>query len=644
MLLGLTLPIAMFAESRSSRPKVNLLRPTRRNIAFVIPSDRQVTISNWEFWLCWALISSSQFSISLKLKARSQLWQLWSQSFLCLFVISQNTSSASAQSFDPITPNRPEKPQPQPLAPTQNPIDESLTAPPIPDSVLDIPGTIVVEKFNFAGSTVFSSEELNRAISDFVDKPISFAQLLLAANKITELYVQKGYITSGAYVPEQNLQSGEVNIQIVEGSLADIEVDIVEGRLKPEYIRDRLDSATSTPLNIKRLQEALQILQLNPLISSLDAELSAGIKPGTNYLAVSVVGADSFKIQAQLNNNRNSSIGTFERGIELSQANLLGIGDGISVSYNNTDGSNQFAGSYTLPINARNGSLGFNIRISDSQIIEPPFESADIEISSRDFDFIWRQPVIQKATPKLSQELALDLTASRRESNTSILDVDSFVSPGANDNGETRTTALRFGQEWLQRDPRQVFSARSQFNIGIDAFDANINDDEPNSQFFAWQGQLLYLRLLGTAKGKPAIGPTALLRSDLQLSADPLISTEQFSLGGSTTVRGYRQDALLTDNGIYTTAEIRLPIARIPKLSGTLQVNPFIDFGVGWNTDGESTDFNTLVGTGLGLLWQTEDQFAARIDWGIPLVNSDSENSTWQENGVYFQVEYNLFK
>jgi hemolysin activation/secretion protein len=643
MLLGLTLLIAMFAEPRSSRPKVNLLRPTTGNIALVTFGDRKIVISRWEFVLCWALISICQLSIFFKPRVRVKLWQLWSYSFLCLLAMSQNTSSASAQSFKPITPTRPEKPQPKPLPPTQNPLDETLTAPPVPDSVLDIPGTIVVQKFNFVGSTVFSTEELNRAIAEFRGKPISFAQLLQAANKITELYVQKGYITSGAYVPEQNLRSGSVNIQIVEGSLADIEVNIVEGRLKPQYIRDRIQSAISTPLNINRLQEALQLLQLNPLISSLNAELSAGIKPGTNSLAVSVIGADSFKIQAQLNNNRNSSIGTFERGIELSYANLLGIGDGINLSYKNTDGSNQFAGGYTLPINPRNGTLGFNIRIVDSKVVEPPFEKADIEINSRDFDLTWRQPVIQRATAKLNQEFALDFTASRRESDTSILNVDSFLSPGANAQGETRTSALRFGQEWLQRNRNQVFSARSQFNIGIDAFGATINDDEPNSQFFAWQGQLLYLRLLNEAQEKPAIGATILLRSNLQLSADSLISTEQFSLGGSSTVRGYSQDALLTDNGIYTSAEIRLPIVRVPKVSGTLQVNPFVDFGVGWNTDRESTGFNTLVGTGLGLLWQTEDQFTARIDWGIPLVNSSSKNRTWQENGVYFQIEYNLF-
>jgi hemolysin activation/secretion protein len=133
------------------------------------------------------------------------------------------------------------------------------------------------------------------------------------------------------------------------------------------------------------------------------------------------------------------------------------------------------------------------------------------------------------------------------------------------------------------------------------------------------------------------------LRSELQIAADPLIPTEQFSLGGANTVRGYRQDALLTDSGFSATAELRVPIARLPQINGTLQFSPFIDFGTGWNTDGEDTEFNTLVGTGFGLLLQTEENLSARIDWGIPLINDDSEDDNLQDNGVYFQLEYNLF-
>ncbi len=553
-----------------------------------------------------------------------------------------NSYSAAAQTNPPLTPQPREPIKPETLPPAENPVELPLSNPPLPAEVIDIPGTIVVQQFVFVGNTALSGVELSRAIAEFTNKPISFAQLVQAANQITQLYVEQGYITSGAYVPVQNLRSGKVKLQIVEGSLADIEVNIVKGRLKPNYIRRRLIKATGTPLNINQLQSALQLLQRNPLIDSLDGELSAGTKPGTNFLTVDVRGADTFKVEVELNNNRNPSIGSFERSLELTEANLLGLGDGLSLSYSNTDGSNQFQGKYTLPINASNGTLGFNLRVAGNKIVESPGDEADIEIDSRDFDLTWRQPVIQTETAAVSRELALDLTASRRESDGSILDIKQPISPGANDRGETRTSALHFGQEWLQRNRQQVLSARSQFNLGLDVFDATIDVDEPNSQFFAWRGQFLYLRQLNTPQGTPAIGSTILLRSDLQLAADALIPVEQFSLGGNATVRGYRQDALLTDNGWFASAEVRIPFARLPKFEGTLQFTPFVDFGIGWNTDSEATDFNTLIGTGIGLLWDMENRLTARVDWGVPLVNANFDKGTVQESGVYLQFNYQL--
>ncbi len=640
----------MFAESRSARPKVNLYQPQKApkslisldHDEFRVGVKHQLKITQWELLLYRALIFGFGSSVAYQGRGIKKLARLLAYGLFFLLAMARYPVAVFAQSIVPLPPDRPRPPQPKPLPPNSNPLNE-FNAPPLPGSVLDIPGTIVVEKFKFVGSTVFSQAELKAAIAPFTDKPISFAQLVQAANAITQLYVKKGYITSGAYVPEQNLSSGVVQIQVVEGRLADIEVDILKGRLSESYIRDRLTSKIATPLNINKLQEALQLLQLNPLIESLNAELSAGIEPGTNSLTVSVTGADTFSVATRLNNNRNPSIGSFERGINLEEANLFGIGDRFFVGYNNTDGSNEYRGSYTLPINASDGSLNFNVRLGDNQIVESPFDEADIQINSNNYDLTWRQPIFQKANAQLSQELALNFTASRRESQTTIQGVSEGISPGADSKGRINTSTLSFGQEWLQRNRQQVIAARSQFTLGVDALGATIKQEEPDGQFFSWRGQLSYLRLLSTPKGDPAIGSTILLRSELQLAADPLISTEQFSLGGAATVRGYRQDALLTDNGFSASAELRLPIARLSKVGATLQVSPFVDFGTGWNTDGEKTEFNTLLGTGFGLILQTEDRLLTRVDWGIPLLHQDVKGGTVQEDGVYLQLEYKLF-
>jgi hemolysin activation/secretion protein len=120
---------------------------------------------------------------------------------------------------------------------------------------------------------------------------------------------------------------------------------------------------------------------------------------------------------------------------------------------------------------------------------------------------------------------------------------------------------------------------------------------------------------------------------------------EQFGLGGLESVRGYRQDLLLTDGGLFGSAELRLPLFRAPKIKGVMQIVPFLDVGTGWNRgDRPDPDPQTLVGLGLGLRWQQGDRFTARLDYAIPLVEVDNpDQDTWQENGLYFSVRWRAF-
>ncbi|HBE30996.1 MAG TPA: hypothetical protein DD990_06500, partial [Cyanobacteria bacterium UBA11368] len=252
----------------------------------------------------------------------------------------------------------------------------------------------------------------------------------------------------------------------------------------------------------------------------------------------------------------------------------------------------------------------------------------------------FRQPIIQSPT----QELALGLSAVRRESETSLLNTPFPLSPGASDDGRTRISALRFFQEWTQRGSRQVFAARSQFSVGLGLFDATTNNDPPDSRFLAWRGQAQYLQLLGSETREPNSSPLLLLRADVQLADRSLLALEQFGLGGFESVRGYRQDALLTDNGALASAEVRFPIYRLRSVEGVLQVIPFVDLGRAWNSSGkQNPDPSTLASVGLGVQWQQSDRLRARVDYGIPLINVESGDRTLQERGLYFFLQYNFF-
>ena len=351
---------------------------------------------------------------------------------------------------------------------------------------------LALKRFDVVGSTVFSRKEFDRLLAPYIIKAkISFAELFEVRSKITQLYVDRGYITSGALIPAQTLQGGIVKIQVIEGSVEAINVTGTR-RLNPNYVRSRIAIGAARPLNRERLLEALQLLQLNPLIKNLKAELSAGTRPGTSVLDVDVIEAKTFSPQIGLDNDREPSVGSFRRRLQLNEANLLGLGDGLSIGYSNTDGSNNLDASYTLPINAHNGTISFNYDIDFAHVVEPPFNRLNINSTSRYYELTLRQPILQNP----QREFILGLTATREESDITLLGIPYPLSPGSDDRGRTRISALRFFQEYTQRNSRQVIAARSQFSFGIGGLGATINNSPPDSRFFSWRGQAQYVRLL----------------------------------------------------------------------------------------------------------------------------------------------------
>lgn len=496
----------------------------------------------------------------------------------------------------------------------------------------DIPEEIVVKQFDIVGSSVFSEQELATAIKSYRDRPLTLSELFQARSTITKLYTDKGYINSGAYIPPQELNEGKVKIAVLEGKLEGINVSGTE-RLTSAYISSRIETAAGKPVNVESLLAALQLLRLDPLIDNVSAELSAGIKPGTSLLDIKVEEADVFNLSTSFNNKKSPSVGSNQRSASFNHGNLFGLGDRFNFTFSNTEGSNSFDFAYSLPFNAKNGTVNASYGSNSNDVVEEPFVSAiDLESQSRYFELNLRQPVILNP----NQELAIGLSFSRSQSDT-FLDDDGFpLSRGANEEGETRISALRFFQEYVNRDDQKVLAFRSQFSVGIDAFNATSNDDAPDSTFFSWRGQSQWVRRLDEDF-------LFLLRGDVQIAGGALVPLEQFRVGGVNSARGYRQDLSLGDSGIFGSAELRIPVLRLKKLDGLVQIAPFFDIGQLWNTDEVEIANATLPSIGLGLNLAMGDRFNARLDYGIPLVDIEAEGDSLQENGVHFSVDYNFF-
>ncbi|MEL6500955.1 MAG: ShlB/FhaC/HecB family hemolysin secretion/activation protein, partial [Cyanobacteria bacterium J06623_1] len=472
----------------------------------------------------------------------------------------------------------------------------------------------------------------NQAVKSYRNRPLTLSELFQARSTITKLYTDKGYVSSGAYIPPQELANGTVQIAVLEGKLEEINVSGTE-HLSDDYVASRIETAAGEPINVDSLLAALQLLRLDPLIDNVSAELSAGIRPGTSLLDIKIQEADVFNISTSLNNSRSPSVGTNQRAIGINHGNLFGFGDSFNFEYANTNGSNAVDLAYGVPVNSKNGTIKAAFGINSNDVIEDPFTSLDIESQSRYYELSLRQPLLLKPT----QEFALGMSFTRTESETFLFDESFQLSRGANEDGETRISAVRLFQEFVNRNDKEVLAFRSQFSLGVDALNSTINDDgEPDSTFVSWRGQSQWVRRLREDF-------LFLLRGDAQFSGSSLVPLEQFRIGGVNSARGYRQDLSLGDNGLFASAELRIPVLRFQRFDGLIQVAPFFDVGTVWNSGDVEVTNATLPAVGVGLNLSLGTNFNARLDWGIPLTSVESEDNSLQEDGIYFSLDSNFF-
>jgi len=543
-------------------------------------------------------------------------------------------------------PQPPRAPQTQPLQlppllpKSQTPSLQLTPVPSIPSpgkNLLNNFKTIRVSRFRFIGNKVFSSKQLEQVTAPYVAQEVTPAELSAARAAVNQLYINAGYINSGAIFPLTGNQGREpkgtvVTIQVVEGTLEAI--NVTGSQHLKGYVQSRLKAATSPTFNYNQLLEELRLLQTDPLVKSISATVNQGSEQNKSILDVQLKAAQPVKVEVGANNYRSPATGSFERFVQFSDANLLGLGDRLGVTYLNTAGSNALAASYSVPFNARNGTVSLATSVQKNSIIEKPFSLLDINTDYRSYELSVRQPLIRRATTNSTQEFAVGLSAFHSDSQASLLGIPFSLSLGADKEGHTYLSGLRFFQEWKEQRSKQSLAFRSQFKIGL-GIGSTVNPTPPDSRFLSWNGQADWVRQLPGNMRIEAI-------AKIQLADRALVPTEQFVLGGPGTIRGYRQESLLGDNGAFGSVELQVPI--YSGEAGELRIGPFFDVGRVWNTT-QAAPLGSLVprilaSVGMGLQYQLSDRLAAQLEWGIPLTgNLPGEQRSLQEHGILFSIQ-----
>lgn len=569
----------------------------------------------------------------------------WKESLICVVVImlSGLVSAAEAQP-QPEAPNPvsspvqsqaapavdvPERDEPPFLQPAPLPVplpaqDSPLQLPPAPPNAAPESDTLIpVQQIQVVGSTVFSDADFAPLVQPFEGRSLTLEELRGVADQITQLYLDRGYITSRAVLVDQVIAAGVVQIRVIEGSIEQIEIEGAR-RTASSYIRSRIRLGAKTPISQNALEDQLRLLRLDPLFENVEASLRPGSGLGQSILVVRVTETNSFFGSVGVDNYSPPSVGSERLGLSLGYRNLTGQGDELFGSYyhSTTGGSNVFDLSYRIPLNPMNGTLQLRTAPSSYHITDPEFAGFDIEGRSRLYEFSYRQPLVR--SPR--EELALSVGFTYEDGETLVLNTLA---------DESTTSVIRFGQEYVRREPTGAWALRSQFNLGTDLFNAT-RDTTPDGQFFSWIGQAQRVQILN---------PHHLLiaQLDVQLTPNALLPSQQFVIGGGQSIRGYEQNARLGDNGIRFSIEDRIAILRNEAGAPTLQIAPFADLGAVWNASNPANsllDQNVLAAVGLGILWEPLPGFNVRADFGLPLVELDDRGTNAQDRGFFFSVNY----
>jgi hemolysin activation/secretion protein len=505
-----------------------------------------------------------------------------------------------------------------------------------------LPARLFVKEFRFEGNKVFSQAELAKVTAPFSNRSLTSEDLEEARRAVTMHYVNHGYVSSGAVIPDQDPSSGVIVMRIVEGVLSRIELHGNKW-LRDSYIRGRVERWSGPPLNLTELQDGLQLLRQNPNITQINAELKPGTAPGDSLLDLKVADQQPFRLGIQFDNERPTSVGSMQIWALGSDVNLTGHSDPLDLKYGIANdgpdgmefsGLDNLEGSYVLPFTRFDTSIGLHASRLNTSIIEQTFQPLDITSLTTSYGVVLRQPVYQTA----NQEAAVAIGFDHRWNNTALLGEAFNISPGAIE-GKTEVSVLRLSQEWTDRGQNHVLALRSTFNIGLDVLGSTDSGipGAPNGQFFSWLGQGQYIRRLFNTQNQ------LVFRLAGQWTAEPLLALEQFSVGGLETVRGYLENQLVRDRGIIASLEFRVPVLYNKAGVGIVSLAPFFDFGGAWNVDG-SPEPTTIYSTGVGLLVNPGKHLSAQIYWGYRLHHVQMPSDTdAQTLGLDFRVNIMAF-
>jgi hemolysin activation/secretion protein len=469
-----------------------------------------------------------------------------------------------------------------------------------------------INAFQVKGSTLLTDGEIERAVYPHEGPDRTPADVEAARAALQAVYEKRGFATVTVFIPEQGVESGVIRLEVNEQPIGRVTVSGAKGAAAAAVLKQAPSLASGTVPNFQAVQQNLVAMNQDPA-RKVTPEVVAGAAPGTVDVNLKVQESSPFHGSVEYNNYNSVDTTPTRLALSLRDDDLWGRGDSFSLT------------AQTAPQQTKDGtvfSANYLLRLPDNlQLLAYALHT------NSNIDVVGGTTVVGKGT-QAGMRLIVPLTTSAifYQAFTFGMDWKDFQE---NDTlGVTSTPApvdyapvlLSWRGDLTLKTIKAYFQASAVYgtDIGDDrlAFQNKRFDARPD--FFAFKPEA------GVTADIP-FGMQTFAKLTGQFSMDELVPSEQFSLGGMDTVRGYYESETLGDYGVAGQTELRSPSFAhlIGPWAQEARLHLFFDVGYAGIHEPLAGQVGTytLYSTGVGLRFKFIKHLNGDIDLATPLVS-----------------------
>ncbi|MCO7504905.1 MULTISPECIES: ShlB/FhaC/HecB family hemolysin secretion/activation protein [Pseudomonas] len=503
-------------------------------------------------------------------------------------------------------------------------------APQVPASTPEDTRCFTIRHIVLEGAEHLGEREQRRLLEPYEGQCLGVGQLNALLKVVTDHYLNRGYITTRAYLPQQDLSSGTLQITVVEGRLDGLDSSSLAS---PRELAMAFPGTTGEVLNLRELEQLVDQLTRLPSRQA-QLELVPGDEVGSSRVQLQGQRDKPWRVSATRNNDGDRSSGEQQMGLGLDWDSPLGLADQFSLRANQDAVSDHWRHSdsqylnYSVPwgwwtftysynqsyYRTRDDSSGFPFKLDgDSQMHQLRVE----RVIHRD------------ALSKTAVNLGISHLRTNNYLDDSLIDVSS-----------TRLSESQLGVNHGRRIGTAFLNLDAGWQQGIGAFDAQGAGDphgtEPVARYNKYSLTLSYLQpftLWGEAFSFDSLATG-------QRSEDPLYSPQRISVGGLNSVRGFKQQTLTGNSGGYWRNQLRWrrPVSWAPLQPFVQEYGAALAYDVGViKGDHNNPDTHGRLSGNAVELNLRGQYFAASVSFARSLQRPDSLER--REHPIYVRMD-----